>query len=179
MLFIGLVQAFEDGASNFIEDEVSNVIEEGTEAFSTSTWLDLHSEDVVDLSDRNLGSCRVCKKKYLGNVNCGHRYKNPEMHRDYVWSSGECLYSCCTNIWEDPKCCTSKCDFTCNGKYVLNGDCKKGYKRATKERWGSFEIGPHGPYGYRVATKRFYKNPRCYHGCCSDDLDGTGCCVKA
>lgn len=171
MLFISLVRGLQEAP------------EETVFVPATSDLINLDAEDAVDVHDRNLQStCRTCNKAYLYDFDCGIAtpFKNPVLHRNFLWQvEGYCMYSCCTDVMNDPNCCTATCAQTCTGAYIINGDCKAGYARK-KGQWGSFEIGPNGPHGYRVAKNRIYTNPRCYHGCCSNTIDGSDgvCCVK-
>lgn len=171
---LGLAQASsENGFVMAVDDEENDIVD------TTPVWANAKVED-GNLRDLSSGSCRTCNKKYVGITDgfCPPEYQNPAMHRNFKTTKG-CQYACCTNIKNDPKCCTKTCDFQCNGEYVVNGHCAKGFEPVRK-RWGSFEIGPHGPTGYRkTKTKQFFfKKARCYHGCCSNDLAGTDCCVK-
>lgn len=177
---LGLDEASETGLSIAADEETMNEIDiEDTTPF----WVDMNSLSNSDhgTNDRNLGSCRTCRKKYLYFSACEPEYQNPEMHRNYKTPSG-CQYTCCTDIKNDPGCCRLNCDKQCAGSYVLNNGCRKGYKK-NMEYWGSFEIGPDGPIGYRKTPtmEHFHYEPRCYHGCCADTtvMDDTSCCSKA
>jgi hypothetical protein len=176
LLCIGFVQGLED----VVARELSTASTEEGGFQLAPAWLEIKATAVEeDQSNRFLGgsTCRTCKKKYLYKTDCEPKYQNPAMHRNYKTKDG-CEYTCCTDVEDDPACCRFPCDKKCEGEYVLNGSCKKGYK-AVRKQWGSFEIGPDGPTGYREAKgKKFYfKNARCYWGCCSNDIAGTGCCV--
>jgi hypothetical protein len=71
------------------------------------------------------------------------------------------------------------CRKTCDKEWVVYGKCKSGYKKVPS-RWGSFEIGPDGPTGYRDDSGKaeYYTTSRCYGGCCTNSRSGAGCCVK-